>query len=55
MQFTIPTVLDGEWIGTIHMDGDDFIWERGLPRIDSASQDRSTYPGDKQRDLNSRG
>jgi len=23
MQFTIPTVLDGEWIGTIHMDGDD--------------------------------
>lgn len=24
MQFTIPTVLDGEWIGTIHMDGDDY-------------------------------
>ncbi len=24
MQFTIPTVLDGEWIGTIHMDGGDY-------------------------------
>lgn len=24
MQFTFPTVLDGEWIGTIHMDGHDY-------------------------------
>ncbi len=23
MQSTTPTVLDGEWVGTIHMDGDD--------------------------------
>ena len=24
MQSIIPTVLDGEWVGTIHMDGDDY-------------------------------